>query len=76
MKGLLSISVPFIVWCMVYFYFAIGQIVLIVSYCVVYIAVLQCYHIWDYYCAGFDMFEKEVDIDGERIKVYLWYAHL
>ena len=21
---------------------------------------------------GFDMFEKEVDIDGERVKVYIW----
>ena len=24
---------------------------------------------------GFDMFEKEVDIDGERIKIYLWYIY-
>lgn len=33
----------------------------------------QCmeYHVLP---AGFDMFEKEVEIDGERIKVYLWYV--
>lgn len=24
------------------------------------------------YTLGFDMFEKEVDIDGERVKVYIW----
>ena len=24
--------------------------------------------------AGFDMFEKEVEIDGERIKMYLWFV--
>ena len=23
--------------------------------------------------AGFDMFEKEVEMDGERMKIYLWY---
>ena len=22
--------------------------------------------------AGFDMFEKEVEVDGEKVKMYLW----
>ena len=27
------------------------------------------------FLTGFDMFEKEVEIEGERIKIYLWYRN-
>lgn len=25
-----------------------------------------------WFIAGFDMFEKEVEVDGEKVKMYLW----
>ena len=31
------------------------------------------YTVYSMLPAGFDMFEKEVEIDGERMKMYLWY---
>jgi len=28
-----------------------------------------CLFVWS---AGIDMFDKEVEVDGERVKVYIW----